>query len=130
MRVERLRQRLAAAHIVADRLQQVRDRHRGRQRDQHLERAIERQSGTQQRRELARDREQVIARDAPRREPAAARTGPGLRRAQLRVAASRRHDLHRHQPLVAQPVDDLGFVGGLQLAGGDVTGGVDRLVAI
>ena len=38
-------------------------------------------------------------------------------------------DLHRHQALVAQAIDDLGFVGGLELAGGDVAGGVDRPVS-
>ena len=46
------------------------------------------------------------------------------------AARGRARDLHRHQALVAQAVDDLGFVGGLELAGGDVAGRVDGPVAV
>ena len=83
-RVERLRQRLAAAHVVAHALQQRGHRRRGREADQDLHRAIERQAGAQQRRELARDREELIARDVLRRErdagAARARRRPTRRR--------------------------------------------------
>ena len=49
-RVERLRQRLAAAHVVADLLQERRGRRRHGEADQDLERAVERQARLQQRR--------------------------------------------------------------------------------
>ena len=79
-RVERLRQRLAAAHVVADLLQQRRDRRRVGEADQDLERAVERQPGAQQRRELARDREQLVAGDAiSTRTTGAARSAPRRR---------------------------------------------------
>ena len=60
-RVERLRQRLAAAHVVADLLQQRRD---GAATARPIRISSARSSGRpalQQRRELARDREQLIA---------------------------------------------------------------------
>ena len=44
-RVERLRQRLAAAHVVADLLQHRGDGRRRGEADQELERAVERQAG-------------------------------------------------------------------------------------
>ena len=74
-RIERLRQRLAAAHVVANALQQRGDRRRRRKADQDLERAIERQARAQQRRQLARDAEHVVPRHASRCEPSAARAG-------------------------------------------------------
>jgi hypothetical protein len=127
MGVESLRQRLAAADIVADRLQQARHRGRRRQADQHFQRAIERQPRAKQGRKLASDRQQVVARYAPRREPA-----PALRRRRSAgaLAADCRLDPHRHQPLVTQPADDLRLVGRFQLAGGDIAGGIDRPVLV
>jgi len=92
-----------------------------------FQRAIERQSRAEQRRQLAGDRQQVVARHAARREPA-----PALRRRRRAgdPAADRGFDPHRHQPLVTQPVDDLGLVGRFELAGGDIAGGIDRPVLV
>ena len=88
-RVERLRQRLAAAHVVAHALQQRGDRRRGREADEDLERAIERQARAQQRRELARHRQQLVARDRLRFEPAPASAALRRRRARRRAAPRR-----------------------------------------
>ena len=39
-------------------------------------------------------------------------------------------DLRGHQPLVAQATNDLGFVRGVEFAGGDLTGRIDGTIAI
>ena len=87
-RVERLRQRLAAADVVPDLLQERRRRRRRREPDQDLERAIEREPRLQQRRELAGHRQQLLASDGLRREPAPPRRR--LRASPARAGAWRR----------------------------------------
>ena len=57
-----------------------------------------------------------------RREPASARGGCAARLAGAR-RAERLRDLHRHQALVAQAVDDLRLVRRLELAARHVAGG-------
>jgi hypothetical protein len=69
----------------------------------------------------------VVARDVLRREQPPPPPGG---RGGLRPAAGGRLDLHGHHALVAKPVDDLRFVGGLELARGDVASGVDSLVSV
>jgi hypothetical protein len=108
-------------------------RHRGgrRETDEDFQRAIERQAGVQQRGELAGNREQLVARHRLRFEPAPALTIPGGCGAGGRnPAAGRVRDLHRHQSLVAQAVDDLVLVRGVELADGDFAGRVHGTVAV
>ena len=50
-------------------------------------------------------------------------------RAGRRRAPERLRDLHRHHALVAQAIDDLGFVGGVELAARHLAGGADGAVA-
>ncbi len=127
MHVDRLRQGFAAAHRVANGLKQMRDRQRRREADQYFQRAIERQAGLQQRRQLARDRQQLIAIYLPRLEPApAALGGSGGTRG---PAGKRCLDLHGHQALIAQSIDDLRLVRGFELAGRDVARGVHRAIS-
>jgi hypothetical protein len=128
-RVQRLRQRLASPHIVADALQELRDGGGAGQADQYLERTIERHSGMQQRREFAREREQLVARHLLRLEPHAAprfRLARGRRPRDKRATAGRVGDLHWHQALVAQAVDDLGLVRRVEFAHGDFACRIDR----
>ena len=97
----------------------------------YLERAVECEPGAQQRRELASDREQLVARDGLRLEPPPARRLRRRGRARRGGRGGRRvRDLHRHQPAVAQVVDDLALVGGVQLAGGDFARRADGAVTI
>jgi hypothetical protein len=128
-RVERLRHRLAAAHLVADALQERRGERRRRQPDQRLERAVERQPGAQQRRELARERHQLVLGESLLREQAARRARLAARRRGHRARRGR-HDLHRHEPLVAQAVEDLALVRGVELAHRHRAARGDRLVAV
>ena len=118
-RIERLRQRLAAANVVANALHQRRNRQRRGEADQDLERPVERQSGAQQRRELARQCEHLIARHLLRLEQSAARSACGARGCGAGESIGRLRNLHRHQALLAQPLDDVGFAGGVELAGRD-----------
>mgnify|MGYP003694562905 CR=1 FL=1 len=66
----------------------------------------------------------VTVRDSNQRE-----RRDGLSRGADRLAGKRRLDLHRHQPLIAQTIDDLGFVRRVELAGGDIARGVYRAVS-
>ena len=130
-RIERLRQRLAAAHVVANPLQQDRDRRRGGEADQDLERTIERQSRLQQRREFACQREELVAADGRRlEETPPPRAGPRQRRRRDTRRPGGVRDLHRHQPLVAQAIDDLAFVRRVEFTDGDFARGTHCAVAV
>ena len=129
MLIERLRQRLSAPNFIPYRLHQARNRRRRGEPDQNLQRSVERQSRAQQGCELASERQQMIAgyffgSEKPR-------ASRGCRCLDCAATSARgRLDVHGHQALIAQAIDDFGFVGGFQFSGRDVAGRVDGLVAI
>src|SRR5207249_6322632 len=86
---------------------------------QDLERPVEGQSGAQQRCELARQCEHLIARHSLRLEQTAARSARRAGGCSAWEPIGGLRNLHRHQALLAQPLDDVGFAGGVEFAGRD-----------
>src|SRR5204863_3470969 len=99
----------------------------GRQVDQYLHRAIERQTGGEQGAQLARDGGDVLGADAafakkPRQRAFFARAG--------RHAGERQVDAQRQQPQVAQTLDHGGFLRRFEFSMGDFARGADGFVTI